>query len=76
MFQVPEPTVYRWLSGDRVPEAHFRMAIERVTEGAVLLPDWLTEAQVRMVYPDAEAEVILNQRRLDSKTLEAEGYHV
>lgn len=34
-------TVYRWISGDRIPPLHTAIAIEDATDGQVTCRDWI-----------------------------------
>ena len=43
-----QPTVYRWVHGNHVPEPEFREAIADLTSQAVAFEDWYTEEQLRV----------------------------
>lgn len=47
---VSRPTVYRWVTGEHAPDAHYRRAIYDLSKHAVHFDDWYTDEQLKMAY--------------------------
>lgn len=44
-----QPTVYRWVTGEFRPEAHFRRAIQHLSEGDVPFDGWFYPEELAIV---------------------------
>lgn len=47
---VSRPTVYRWVTGEHAPDAHYRRAIHDLSKAFVHFDDWYTDEQLAAAY--------------------------
>lgn len=47
---VRQPTVFRWLTGENVPNTEFRFALQYLTRGKIKVAYWFTDEAKRIAY--------------------------